>query len=166
MDLLIDNIQIIYYFLPMPDKRNLIRVNKKCNTLSYLISDSKKEFFKSMVSYNAIDKYEFVMENLTILEEITMEFLYYGYPSIMPRQYINNNNKILRQKYLYFHTSVIGNKELIHILIRISNIEIGSLIKGLAYPGKLKLLKANFILDMYCCIDNMVAGRSSVDKFQ
>ena len=150
MNLLIDNLRIIYNFLPIPDKRNFIRINKKCNTLAYLISNSKNEFRKNMAIYQIFKEYKFDMKNLTKLEELTMESLYYGYISMMPRSYINNNNRLLKESYLYFHTGVIGNKEIIHMLTSISKINICDITEGLAFSGHTKLLKIyiNMIVSM------------------
>ena len=147
MNLLIDTLRIIYIFLPMPDKRNFIRVNKKCNTLAYLISKSTKEFWKSIRKMTT--HHEFNLENLTILEELIMESLYYGYISIMPRRYINNYNRIFRLRYLYFHAGLIGNKEIIHMITSISNVNynIILILEGLAYSDNLKLLKM-YIYDL------------------
>ena len=57
MDLPIDNLQIIFNFLPIPDKRNLIRINLKCNTLAYLISNASNDFLKNLPTYTTSYKY-------------------------------------------------------------------------------------------------------------
>ena len=138
MYLPIDNLRIIYNFLPMPDKRNLIRVNKKCNVMSNLIPNVENEFWQSLPTYTIDYKY-FSMKKMTKLENLTMEMLYYGYVSIMPRSYINNYNRLFREKYLHFHAGVIGNKEIIHMLISLT--DNNTILMGLAYSGYFELLK-------------------------
>ena len=77
---------------------------------------------------------------MTILEKLTIEMLYYGYINIMPRSYINNYNRIFRDTYIYFHSGVIANKEIIYVLKSITSdiIKRRDILNGLAYSGRLE----------------------------
>ena len=139
-----DNLRIIFKFLPIPDKRNLIRTNKKCNMLSNLIPDAENYFWNHTIVDYVIgcDSYSCV-KKCTLLEKKTMEYIYYGYINIMPMSYINNNNKLFIQKYIYFHTGVIGNEDIIYMLLCIANGSklLENILSGIAFSGNFVLLK-------------------------
>ena len=135
MNLLIDNLRIIFIFLPIPDKRNFVRTNKNNNSLAHLIVNAENVFWQNMPVYTTSYGYNLKIKNPTTLEKLTMEMLYYGYPHIMPRSYINNYNRLFREKYIYFHAGIIGNKEIIHILASINDdyFKKGDILSGRIY---------------------------------
>ena len=107
-----------------------------------MIPDAELEFWNNTIvdyaigteCYSCVKKY-------TLLEKLTMEMLYYGYINIMPRSYINNNNKLFTQKYLYFYSGVIGNEEIIYMLMSICNRSelLENIIIGMAFSGQFDL---------------------------
>ena len=116
-NLIHDIILTIFTYLPITDKRNLIRTSTLFHKLSAHMPQIEKEFQKMindtkfLISINYTGFYN-------PLYKYTIELIYDGYSHLIPEHYIISKNRIMHEyKKVYYRAALNGNLDMIKILL-------------------------------------------------
>ena len=137
MNLPVDLIKIILNYLPIIDKRNLIRSCQCLNQLYPLIKYFEKEFMELLNTTNFVSNKPI---NLNQCEIYALEYIYYDREDI-PDKYLEHN-KILLTKYPLLYVNMAGKRSNIckKIYHKYSK-HINKIMKGAILGGNLQMVK-------------------------
>lgn len=149
MEIPYDQILIIFQLLPMVDKRNLYRTQKRFTNLP--IKDAEDEF------ENSINEKKYFSNRLN---RYTYEHIYSGYAKLIPERYLIRTNFILyRSSKIYYNSAKQGYLDNLTLLIRCNKTCRHWIMRGAAEGGHLEILKWG--LENSCELDNVVLNKAA-----
>ena len=141
-----DILRIIFDYLPISDKRNLIRTCNSCYKLSILIPNVEKEFQEMINSTKYLYGTKFTSFD-NPLYKYTIELVYDGYTHLIPDRYVIPENRIMHYYHnIYYQTANKGNLDMLQLMLQIKNPpnlkkNIDYLVRGAAKGGHKYILE-------------------------